>query len=133
MGREQSIADWLGQMQDRYLTGDYTGALELAERILAEDAGHPSALRHAERCRNVLSAMLLARLGPSEQRVERNPSGAGLRWITLDPEAETLLALAEQRPSIEELVERSGLPRLSALRRLWRLIEQRVLVLRDPS
>jgi hypothetical protein len=119
MGRKDSIAGWLAQMHDHYLTGDYTGALGFAELILAEEPDHPVAGRHAARCRSV-------------QRVARQMTGAELRWVTLDGEAEQLVALAEVAPSVEEWLERSGLPRLQALKRLSQLIEQRVLVLR-PS
>ena len=132
MGRKDSIAGWLTQMHDHYLTGDYTGALGFAELILAEEPDHPAAGRHAARCRSVLTDMLLARLGPTDQRVARLMSGAELRWVTLDREAEQLIALADAAPSLEEWLERSGLPRLEALKRLSQLVEQRVLVLR-PS
>ena len=132
MGPKDSIAGWLTQMHDHYLSGDYTGALGFAELILTEQPDHPAAGRHAARCRNVLTEMLLARLGPTEQRVERRMSGAELRWITLDREAEQLVLLADGGPSLGELLERCGLPRLEALKRLSQLVERRVLTLR-PS
>jgi hypothetical protein len=131
MGPKDSTTTWLSQMQDHYATGDYTGALAYAERILEQDATHEGARRHAARCRTVLTEMLRGRLGPTDRAVERSASAAELRWLKLDAVAERVLALADGRRSLDELLLESGLPELEALKLVSSLLERHVLALRE--
>jgi hypothetical protein len=116
-------------MKDRYATGDFSGALVVAQGILENHPSHDEALRCQERCTEVLSQMYLARLGSLSQVVQVALSGDQIRWLSLDHRAGFLLSLVDGTSSIEELLDVSSMPRLEALRILYGLLDQRVIAL----
>jgi hypothetical protein len=116
-------------MKDRYATGDFSGALIIAEGILETSPYHGEALRCQERCTDVLSQMYLARLGSLAQIVRVALGGDEIRWLSLDHRAGFLLSLIDGDSSIETLLDISGMPRLEALRILYGLLDQRVIAL----
>jgi hypothetical protein len=119
----------LADVRDRYAMGDYSGALVVAEGILADDPNHVQAQRYAENCRQVLEQMYCAKLGSLHQRPEVSVSGDQLRWLSLDHRAGFLLSLIDGSSSVEELLDISGMPRFEALRTLCDLLEQNVITL----
>jgi hypothetical protein len=118
-------------MKDRYATGDFSGALIVAEGILDTFPHHEDALRCRERCTDVLAQMYLARLGSLAQIVRVALSGDEIRWLSLDHRAGFLLSLIDGESSIETLLDISGMPRLEALRILYGLLDQRVIALSE--
>jgi hypothetical protein len=118
-------------MKDRYATGDFSGALIVAEGILESNPGHEEARRCEARCTEVLSQMYLARLGSLMQVVRVALSGDQIRWLSLDHRAGFLLSLVDGQSSIETLLDISGMPRLEALRILYALLDQRVIALSE--
>jgi len=118
-------------MKDRYATGDFSGALIVAEGILEAQPHHDEARRCRERCTDVLSQMYLARLGSLAQIVRVALSGDEIRWLSLDHRAGFLLSLIDGESSIETLLDISGMPRLEALRILYGLLDQRVIALSE--
>jgi hypothetical protein len=118
-------------MKDRYATGDFSGALIVAEGILEAEPRHEEARRCRERCTDVLSQMYLARLGSLAQIVRVALSGDEIRWLSLDHRAGFLLSLIDGESSIETLLDISGMPRLEALRILYGLLDQRVIALSE--
>lgn len=118
-------------MKDRYATGDFSGALIVAEGILEAEPQHDEARRCRERCTDVLSQMYLARLGSLAQIVRVALSGDEIRWLSLDHRAGFLLSLIDGASSIETLLDISGMPRLEALRILYGLLDQRVIALSE--
>jgi hypothetical protein len=118
-------------MKDRYATGDFSGALIVAEGILASNPRHEEAIRCQVRCTEVLSQMYLARLGSLAQVVRVALSGDQIRWLSLDHRAGFLLSLVDGESSIETLLDISGMPRLEALRILFGLLDQRVIALSE--
>lgn len=118
-------------MKDRYATGDFSGALIVAEGILETNPDHEEAQRCQLRCTEVLSQMYLARLGSLAQVVRVAVSGEQIRWLSLDHRAGFLLSLVDGMSSIETLLDISGMPRLEALRILYALLDQRVIELSE--
>ncbi|HEX5099963.1 MAG TPA: hypothetical protein VFV94_10705, partial [Polyangiaceae bacterium] len=118
-------------MKDRYATGDFSGALIVAEGILEAEPQHEEARRCRERCTDVLSQMYLARLGSLAQIVQVALSGDEIRWLSLDHRAGFLLSLIDGASSIETLLDISGMARLEALRILYGLLDQRVIALSE--
>jgi hypothetical protein len=116
-------------MKDRYATGDFSGALVIAEGILQEDPAHEEAARYQQRCSETLSQMYLARLGSLTQVVRVAVARDQVRWLSLDHRAGFLLSLVDGTSSIEELLDVSTMPRLEALRILYGLLDQRVIAL----
>jgi hypothetical protein len=125
----RSAADDAQQMRDRYAAGDFSGALVLAEGILETDAGNREAERLAEKCREVLAKMYLARIGSLDQVVKVIVADDQLRWLSLDHRAGFLLSLVDGTSRVEDLLDISGMPRLEALRILYTLLEQGAIAL----
>ncbi|HEX9621546.1 MAG TPA: hypothetical protein VF989_15485 [Polyangiaceae bacterium] len=119
----------LEDMKDRYATGDFTGALVIAEGILETDPNDSTALGCAQSCRDVLTQMYSARLGPLSQRISVAIRQDEIRWLSLDHRAGFLLSLVDGTLTIEELLDVSGMPRLEALRIVHGLFDQRVVAL----
>jgi hypothetical protein len=127
--RERS-GDPLVEMRDRYSLGDYTGALGLAERVIAENPMNAEALACAESCRDVLVKMYSARIGPLDRVpvvvVARNQ----LRWLSLDHRAGFVLSHIDGVSSLEMILDVSGMAPLDCLRILYELVQQRVISFR---
>lgn len=125
---EEAPADpTLSELSERYAMGDYSGALIVAEGLLETDPGHVEALRFAKNCRENLTNMYSARLGPLDQVVLLGVPGDQLRWLALDHRAGFLLSLVDGVLTIEELLDISGMPRLDALRILFSLLQEGVI------
>ena len=117
------------QIADRYATGDFSGALVLAEGILENSPEHPEATRYANNCRDVLTQMYSARLGALDQRVTVAIPSEQIRWLSLDHRSGFLLSLVDGTSSVEELLDISGMAKFDALRILYTLREERVIAL----
>jgi len=116
-------------MQDRYAVGDFTGALVVAESILDSDPDNEDAKRYAQSCREVLMQMYAARLGPMDQVPSVVVPADQITWLSLDHRAGFLLSLVDGVSNIEEILDVSGMSRLDALRIMYTLAQQNVIVL----
>lgn len=123
----QDPNDPLIDLRDRYAVGDFTGAHEIAESILAEDPTNGEALRFRESCRDVLTQMYTARLGSTSKVPRLAIPAAELQWLSLDHRAGFLLSCVDGRSSIEEILDVSGMPALDALRILYTLLQQQII------
>jgi hypothetical protein len=117
----------LRELRDRYRTGDFSGALAVAERVLEQRPDDPDALRYLQRCREVLTQMYAARLGSLAQVVSVCLPRDRIRWLSLDHRAGFLLSLVDGHATVEEILDVSSMPRLDALRILLALHEQNVI------
>lgn len=127
----QDPDDPLVDLRDRYAVGDFTGAHEIAETILASDPHNEEALRFRESCRDVLTQMYMARLGSKARVPKLAIPTAELQWQSLDHRSGFLLSCIDGRLTIEEILDVSGMPSLDALRILYMLLQQRIIELVD--
>jgi hypothetical protein len=116
-------------MQDRYAVGDFTGALVVAESILDTSPDDEDAKRYAQSCREVLTQMYAARIGPMDQVAVVAVPPDQITWLSLDHRAGFLLSLVDGVSSIEEILDISGMTRLDALRIMYTLVQQNVITL----
>jgi hypothetical protein len=116
-------------MQDRYAVGDFTGALVVAESILDTNPDDEDAKRYAQSCREVLTQMYAARIGPMDQVAMVAVPPDQITWLSLDHRAGFLLSLVDGVSSIEEILDISGMTRLDALRIMYTLVQQNVITL----
>jgi hypothetical protein len=121
----------LTELRGRYATGDFSGALLIAEAILEASPENEEARRCAERCGEVLAQMYVARLGSTQRRLRVAVPADQIRWLSLDHREGFLLSLAESGSTVEEVLDMCGMPRLEALRILLGLLDQRVIGLFD--
>ena len=116
-------------MRDRYAMGDFSGALEVADRILASNPDQEEAYRCAQSCRDVLTDMYASRIGGTHQRALVVMSPDQIRWLSLDHRAGFLLSTIDGISTVDELLDICGMPRLEALRILCTLLDQQAVVL----
>ncbi|MBX3189375.1 MAG: hypothetical protein KF819_20295 [Labilithrix sp.] len=118
------------EMNDRVSLGDYSGALEIAEKLLALDPSDAAAEACAESCRDVLRKMYTARIGPLDRVPMVMVARDQLRWLSIDHRAGFVLSLVDGVSSLEMILDVSGMPELDALRILSELAQQRIISFR---
>lgn len=121
--------DPLAELRERYALGDFSGALTIAEAILEREPGNADAQRYSESCRDVLKQMYSARLGSLEQVPVVAVPAEQLRWLTLDHRSGFLLSHVDGVSTLEEILDISGMPHLEAMRIIYDLLQQKVIVL----
>lgn len=127
---ERTIDDPVAEMRERFSLGDYTGALEMAELLLAEEPANLEAAECGENCRTVLEGMYAARLGPLDRVPMVLVPRTQMRWLSMDHRAGFILSLVDGSSSVEMILDVCGMPRLDALRILHELVQQKILALR---
>jgi hypothetical protein len=118
------------ELGDRFSLGDYTGALEIAEAILAEDPSNAKAIKCADECKAKLIQMYTARIGPLDRVPMVMVAREQLRWLSIDHRAGFLLSHVDGVSSLEMILDVSGMPLLDALKILAELQQQRVISFR---
>lgn len=118
------------EMNDRMSLGDYSGALEVAEKLLADDPDDVGAKACAETCRTVLRQMYQTRIGPLDRVPVVMVPRDQLRWLSIDHKAGFVLSLVDGVSSLEMIIDVSGMPELDTLRILSELAQQRIISLR---
>jgi hypothetical protein len=127
---ERTIEDPVAEMRERFSLGDYTGALEMSELILAEEPGNAQAAECGANCRSVLENMYAARLGPLERVPLVVVPRAQMRWLSMDHRAGFILSLIDGQSSVDMILDVSGMPKLDALRILHELVQQKIVAFR---
>jgi len=127
---QRVIDDPAAEMHERFSLGDYTGALELAELILADDAKNLEAAECSENCRTVLENMYSARLGPAGGVPIVVVPNAHMRWLSMDHRAGFVLSLIDGKSTLDTILDLSGMPRLDALHILHDLVQQKVVAVK---
>jgi hypothetical protein len=127
---ESTIDDPIAEMRERFSLGDYTGALEIAELMLAEDPSDEAAAECAESCRRVLEGMYAARLGSLDRVPSVLVQRAQLRWLSIDHRAGFVLSLIDGSSTLEMILDVCGMPRLDAIRILHELVAQKIVALK---
>ncbi len=117
-------------MRERFSLGDYTGALEMSELILAEEPGNLEAAECGENCRTVLEGMFAAKLGPLDRVPMVVVPRTQMRWLSIDHRAGFILSLVDGSSSVEMILDVCGMPKLDALRILHELVQQKIVAFR---
>lgn len=119
--------DALLEMRDRFAMGDFSGALAMAEEILAAAPGQREAANLAEKCRDVLFDMYGSRLTNLDEPPRLLMTADQLRWLSLDHRAGFLLSMIDGLSTIDEILDVSGMSRLDAMRILCELLDRKVI------
>jgi hypothetical protein len=112
--------------------GDYSAALVLAEALVAEEPSNERAQSYVTSCQRILAQEYQARLGSGQHRPRVVMGPAELHALALDHRAGFVLACIDGESSVEEILDVSGMPVLDALRTLFDLVQQGVIVLEPP-
>lgn len=127
---ERTIEDPVAEMRERFSLGDYTGALEMSELILADSPENAEAVEVGENSRRVLENMFAARLGPLDRIPMVIVPRGQMRWLSMDHRAGFVLSLIDGSSSVDMILDMCGMPKLDALRILHELVQQKVVSFR---
>lgn len=117
----------LHDLKDRFAIGDFSGALEVAEKILAESPDDVEVQTLAQKCRDVLSDMYTSRIVSMDRPLHVLMGTDQIRWLSLDHRAGFLLAMIDGVTTVDELLDVSGMSRFEALRLICDLLEKNVV------
>ncbi|MBK9519525.1 MAG: hypothetical protein IPO09_19805 [Anaeromyxobacter sp.] len=124
---KRDVDVWMHAAKDLHALGDFSGSLEMIEKILKVDPEHGEArdyLRHNEA---TLVAMYESKLGPLGRIPRLAIKPEEVMWLNLDHRAGFLLAQIDGAVDYESLFALSGLPRLDTARILATLIADGVI------
>jgi tetratricopeptide (TPR) repeat protein len=119
---QDDVAVWMTAAKDLLALGDFSGSLEMIEKILKVDPEHAEARDYLTQNEATLVAMYESKLGPlgSVPRLVIKPEE--IMWLNLDHRAGFLLSQIDGTVDYESLFALSGLPRLDTARILAALL-----------
>ena len=118
---------WMQGARELFALGDFSGSLEMIEKILRLDPYHGEARQYLKQNEATLIAMYESKLGSpgSVPRLAIKPEE--VMWLSLDHRAGFLLAQIDGKVSYEDLFALSGVPRLDTARILATLLQEGVI------
>ncbi|RME26174.1 MAG: hypothetical protein D6806_06655 [Deltaproteobacteria bacterium] len=108
---------------------DFSGALELIEKILQVAPDNQQALQWKSEAEQQLLAMYKSKLGDMNRVPQVRISKEEIIWLNLDHRAGYLLSLVDGRLTIDEIIAICGFPELQALKLLAELVQDNVIEL----
>lgn len=126
-GAPAAVQGWMAAARQRMALDDFSGALELVERVLAAEPGNAEARACQAQGQAALTAMYESKLGPMQRAPALQVRPDQVLWLNLDHRAGFLLAQVDGTVSYEDLFALSGLPRLETARILAGLVERKVI------
>ncbi|HYS80405.1 MAG TPA: tetratricopeptide repeat protein [Anaeromyxobacteraceae bacterium] len=126
-GGPNEIEVWMQGARELFALGDFSGSLELIERILKLQPGHAEAREYLQQNESTLIAMYESKLGPPGAIPRLAIQPEEVMWLNLDHRAGFLLAQIDGTVNYEDLFALSGLPRLDTARILAALLQQGVI------
>ena len=121
------VASWMDGARELFALGDFSGSLEMIERILRVDPTHAEARAYLRQNESTLVAMYESKLGSLATRPRLAIHPEEVLWLNLDHRAGFLLAQIDGTVSYDDLFALSGLPRLDTARILASLIAEGVI------
>lgn len=118
---------WMNAAKDLHALGDFSGSLEMIEKILKVDAEHLEAREYLRHNEATLVAMYESKLGPLGRIPRLAIKPEEVMWLNLDHRAGFLLSQIDGTVDYESLFALSGLPRLDTARILATLIADGVI------
>jgi tetratricopeptide (TPR) repeat protein len=118
---------WLDGARELFALGDFSGSLEMIEKILKIDPSHVEAREYLRQNEATLIAMYESKVGPVDAVPQLAIKPEEVMWLNLDHRAGFLLAQIDGMVSYEDLFALSGLPRLDTARILATLLQEGVI------
>jgi tetratricopeptide (TPR) repeat protein len=125
---QADVEVWLSAAKELFALGDFSGSLELIEKILQVDPGHGEAREYLRQNEATLVAMYESKLGSLARIPRLAIKPEEVMWLNLDHRAGFLLAQIDGTVDYEALFAVSGLPRLDTARILANLIADGVIL-----
>jgi len=124
---KSDVEVWLGAAKELFALGDFSGSLELIEKVLQVDPDHAEARDYLKQNEATLVSMYESKLGPPHAIPRLAIKPEEIMWLNLDHRAGFLLAQIDGSVDYEGLFALSGLPRLDTARILANLIADGVI------
>jgi hypothetical protein len=118
---------WLGAARELFSLGDFSGSLELVEKVLAVDPEHGEARAYLQQNEATLVSMYESKLGPLSGVPRLAIKPEEILWLNLDHRAGFLLSQIDGTVDYEALFALSGLPRLDTAKILANLVADGVI------
>lgn len=131
--REERVAEelrgLLQSVEDLFGLGDFSGSLEVVEKVLAIDPSHPAALDYLAKNRKTLTHLYESKLGSvgARPRVVLRPDE--ILWLNIDHRAGFVLSQIDGTVTVDELYMLSGMSRMETARILAGLLEDGVIAI----
>jgi hypothetical protein len=127
---QRAVSDvevWMQGARELFALGDFSGSLEMIEKILKVDSSHAEAREYLRQNEATLIAMYESKLGPSTAVPRLAIKPEEVMWLNLDHRAGFLLAQIDGVVSYDDLFALSGVPRLDTARILASLLQEGVI------
>ena len=118
---------WMEGARELFALGDFSGSLEMIEKILKVDANHAEAWAYLRQNESTLIAMYESKLGSLSNVPRLAIKPEEVMWLNLDHRAGFLLAQIDGSVNFEDLFALSGLPRLDTAKILATLLNDGVI------
>ena len=118
---------WMRGARELVALNDFSGALELLNKVLQRKANDKDALQLYEVCEHNLTLMYESKIGSMDARPRTAIPPDEIIWLNLDPRAGFVLAQIDGEVSFDDLYAICGLKRLDTARILCELLEQGVV------
>ncbi|HEY6004262.1 MAG TPA: hypothetical protein VIV57_15410, partial [Anaeromyxobacter sp.] len=126
-GPKTDVEVWLSAAKELFSLGDFSGSLELIEKILQLDPDHGEARDYLRQNEATLVSMYESKLGSLARIPRLAIKPEEVMWLNLDHRAGFLLAQIDGTVDFDSLFALSGLPRLDTARILANLIADGVI------
>jgi len=118
---------WMRGARELVALNDFSGALELLNKVLDKKPNDKDALQLFETCEQNLTLMYESKIGSMDARPQTAIPPDEIIWLNLDPRAGFVLAQIDGSVSFDDLYAICGLKRLDTARILCELLEQGVV------
>jgi tetratricopeptide (TPR) repeat protein len=118
---------WVQGAKELHALGDFSGSLEMIEKILKVNPSHAEARAYLRQNEATLIAMYESKLGSMSRIPRLAIKPEEVLWLNLDHRAGFLLAQIDGSVNYEDLFALSGLPRLDTARILATLLAEGVI------
>ena len=125
------VVVWLRGARELLALNDFSGALDLAVKILQHEPANAEADQMHRLCEENLTQMYESKLGSITRRPRVAIKPDEIIWLNLDPRAGFVLAQIDGEVSFDDLYAICGLARLDTARILAQLLDERVIALQD--
>jgi hypothetical protein len=124
---ESEAGAWLRGARDLLDLDDFSGALELLDKILEKEPDHQDARQLRERAESQLLNMLSSKLGDLSQVPRVQMPEDEIIWLNYDHRAGFVLSLVDGELSYDEIISVSGLSQLECMRFLVQFLLEKVI------
>ena len=112
---------------DRYLAGDYAGALDIADVVLTETPGNLLVRECRDRSRDALAKVYAEKVGPLGRVPVVIAESAEAQCASIDHRAAFLLSLVDGTSTLEAILDACAMPRLDALRIVQEMVLRKIV------